>query len=98
MSAARGLMYSRLATSGADPEMFSHVRPQVERADSEHCVTAENPCSMCATTLGGAQRSLIRLMEVLSGQRLLQKTYDAYRRGEPGNRDLWDDAVRILGI
>src|SRR5262245_2841427 len=65
-----------------------------------HCalMVAENPCSMSTTTLSGTQRSLIRLIEILSGQRKLQKRYDAYRRGDAGNCDLWDDAVRILGI
>lgn len=67
-------------------------------AGSEHSVTAENPCSMGATTLSGPQRSLIRLIEILSGQRRLQKNYDAYRRGEVSHSDLWGDAVRILGI
>jgi len=61
-------------------------------------MAGENPCSMCATNLTGTQRSLIRLIEILSGQRALQKTYDAYRSGDFGSRDLWGDAVRILGI
>jgi len=59
---------------------------------------AENPCSMCTTTLSGTQRILIRLVEILSGQRTLQRTYDDYRRGHAAKPNLWDDAIRILGI
>jgi putative hemolysin len=58
----------------------------------------ENPCSMSATTLNGAQRGLIRLIEVLSGQRFLQKKYDAYRRRHARAGALWDDAVQLLAI
>ena len=61
-------------------------------------MAAENPCSMCTTTLSGTQRSLIRVIERLSGQGIMQKTYDAYRSGEGGSGDLWGDAVRVLGI
>lgn len=61
-------------------------------------MASENPCSMGATTLSRTQRSLIRLIEVLSGQQPLQKTYDAYRTGKGGSGDLWGDAVRILGL
>lgn len=59
---------------------------------------AENPCSMSATTLGAAQRSLIRLIESLSGQSALQKKYDAYQARRTSHSRLWDDAVRILKL
>ena len=53
---------------------------------------------MSARTLGSAQRLAIRLTEVLSGQRGLQRRYDAYRRLNHGRATLWDDAVEVLGI
>ncbi|HET9330704.1 MAG TPA: lysophospholipid acyltransferase family protein [Steroidobacteraceae bacterium] len=53
---------------------------------------------MSARTLGNAQRLAIRLTEVLSGQRGLQRKYDAYRRLKHGTVTLWDDAVAVLGI
>jgi putative hemolysin len=59
---------------------------------------AENPCSMSTTTLGAAQRTLIRLIETLSGQSGLQKKYDTYRAGRSTHSRLWDDAVRILKL
>src|SRR5262249_33972928 len=61
-------------------------------------MTAENPCSMSARTLNSAQRILIRLIETLSGQRALQKRYDAYRCRKPDDQALWNDAVRLLGL
>ena len=58
----------------------------------------ENPCSMSATTLGATQRSLIRLIEILSGQSGFQKKYHAYQAQLTGHSRLWDDAVRILRL
>jgi hypothetical protein len=51
---------------------------------------AENPCSMSTTTLGAAQRSLIRLIEILSGQSGLQKKYDDYKARPTAHSRLWD--------
>lgn len=53
---------------------------------------------MSARTLGRAQRLAIRLAEVLSGQRRLQRKYDAYRRLDHSVVRLWGDAVAVLGI
>lgn len=61
-------------------------------------MTDDNPCSMSAGTLGLAQRILIQLVEVASGQRALQRKYDTYRRCHRGSGRLWDDAIGILGI
>lgn len=58
----------------------------------------DNPCSMSARTLGLAQRILIRLVEVASGQRALQRKYDSYRRCQHRRGRLWDDAIAVLGI
>ena len=44
------------------------------------------------------QRTLIRVIEQLSGQRFLQKKYQTYRREHAGAGALWDDAVQLLGI
>jgi len=61
-------------------------------------MTDDNPCSMSARTLGLAQRVLIRLVEVASGQRALQRKYDTYRHGRHSTGRLWDDAIEVLGI
>jgi putative hemolysin len=59
---------------------------------------ADNPCSMSARNLNGAQRALIRVIEVLSGQRALQKKYESYRSRHPAGSAVWDDAIRTLGL
>ena len=61
-------------------------------------MSTDNPCSMSGGRLGSSQRTLLRIAEFLSGQRSLQKKYDAYRQLERDPRDLWSDAVRFLGI
>lgn len=48
--------------------------------------------------MGATQRTLLQLTEFLSGQRSLQRKYDAYRRLERDPNDLWSDAVRFLDI
>ena len=78
--------------------MAALARPADVQATTRRDLMAENPCSMSATTLGTAQRSLIRLIETLSGQVGLQQKYDAYQARRPGDSRLWDDAVRILNV
>jgi putative hemolysin len=53
---------------------------------------------MSTRILSSAQRMLVRSIEILSGQRSLQKKYDAYRRLEHHQGALWTDAVALLGI
>ena len=72
--------------------------PRYVQATKRRYLMLENPCSMSATTLGATQRSLIRLIEMLSGQSGLQKKYDAYQARRTAHSRLWDDAVRILKI
>lgn len=61
-------------------------------------MTDENPCSMSSSILRPQQRSLLRLVEGLSGQRLMQRRYEQYRAQNRPPGTLWDDAVRELGI
>ena len=61
-------------------------------------MSPDNPCSMSAGTVSTTQRLLVQAIEVLSGQRSLQKQYDAYRRLEHGPGALWTDAIEFLGI
>ncbi|MBV8306931.1 MAG: lysophospholipid acyltransferase family protein [Gammaproteobacteria bacterium] len=56
------------------------------------------PYSMADTSVGWMQRALIRLIEVNSGQKDLQKTYDAYRSRTSSAHEFWADAVRLAGI
>lgn len=61
-------------------------------------MSTDNPCSMSGGRLGATQRALLQLTEFLSGQRSLQRKYDAYRQLERDPNDLWSDAVRFLDI
>ena len=61
-------------------------------------MSTDNPCSMSGGRLAPAQRALVLATEFLSGQRSLQRKYDAYRRLERDPDDLWSDAVRFLDI
>jgi putative hemolysin len=54
--------------------------------------------SMSDASLNWAQRSSIRIMEVLSGQRQLQRRYDGYRSEARPPESFWSDAVRLFGI
>jgi putative hemolysin len=53
---------------------------------------------MSSGKLNGPQRLLLQAIEFLTGQRTLQRKYDAYRCLERGKGDLWTDAVGFLGI
>ena len=56
------------------------------------------PYSMADTSVNWAQRALIRLIEIASGQQRLQQKYDEYRAGTYRKAIFWNDAVRLAGI
>jgi putative hemolysin len=56
------------------------------------------PYSMADTSVNWAQRALIRLIEITSGQQSLQQKYDYYRAGTQRKATFWSDAVRLAGI
>jgi len=65
------------------------------RGESE---VEQNPFSMSDASLSAAQRALIRIVEIASGQHHLQEKYEEYRaRGLP-DAAFWGEAVRILRI
>jgi putative hemolysin len=53
---------------------------------------------MADTSVTSAQRALIRLIEIASGQQRLQQNYDAYRAEGHSKATFWHDAVRLAGI
>jgi putative hemolysin len=56
------------------------------------------PYSMADTSVNRAQRALIRMIEIASGQQRLQEKYDAYRADTRRQATFWKDAVRLAGI
>jgi len=56
------------------------------------------PYSMADTSVNWAQRALIRMIEIASGQQRLQEKYDAYRADTRHPATFWKDAVRLAGI
>jgi putative hemolysin len=56
------------------------------------------PYSMADTSVNWAQRALIRMIEITSGQQRLQEKYDKYRAGGQRRATFWNDAVRLAGI
>ena len=56
------------------------------------------PYSMADTSVNWAQRALIRMIEVASGQQRLQEKYDEYRADGHRQATFWNDAVRLAGI
>jgi putative hemolysin len=56
------------------------------------------PYSMADTSVNPAQRALIRMIEIASGQQRLQEKYDANRADTRRRATFWKDAVRLAGI
>jgi hypothetical protein len=56
------------------------------------------PYSMSDTSLDRARRAFVRTIEIFSGQRRLQRIYEAYRLLPHPERTFWIDAAQSLGI
>lgn len=59
---------------------------------------SDKPYTMSSDNLGWAQRSFIRTVEVMSGQRLLQKQYTRYRSKQRDPGAFWNDTIEAFGI
>jgi putative hemolysin len=56
------------------------------------------PYSMADTSVNWAQRALIRVIEIASGQQRLQEKCDEYRADGHRRANFWNDAVGLAGI
>ncbi len=65
---------------------------------SERTVTHVKPYSMSDATLDRPTRTVIRILELLSGQQRLQAAYDSYRSRSGVPTAFWDDGVRLFGL
>src|ERR1700729_2031379 len=54
--------------------------------------------SMSDTSLDRGRRALVRMIEIVSGQRRLQKIYEEFRARPHPESDFWSDAAQFLGI
>jgi len=59
---------------------------------------AANAYSMADSTLGRAHRTMIRALEVVSGQQRLQDLYERYRAAGTRTDNFWADSIRLFGI
>jgi hypothetical protein len=53
---------------------------------------------MADTSVNWAQRALIRVIEIASGQQRLQERYDEYRSYPRCNAAFWSDAAWLAGL
>jgi putative hemolysin len=54
--------------------------------------------SMSDISLDRGRRTLVRMIEIVSGQRRLQQVYEEYRARPHPHRTFWSDAAQCLGI
>src|ERR1700722_17320222 len=54
--------------------------------------------SMSDTSLDRGRRTLVRMIEIVSGQRRLQQIYEEFRARPHPERAFWGDAAQFLGI